>query len=189
MYSAIRANKRNTVIIMMVFLLLIGGLGALAGYLYDDYFITGIVLFIAIIYALIEYFADVRYPGSRFSVKKAFFELVQHFEVGFEHSAGGFVDEENLVTLRQHIDRGSTLEQIPVLLNVCERDGVKRAHCGGVEACRLLKAAFPYQSVVDPLTEFAGGKLGEGGQQEFRRFAFPLLDVAHENACERMGLA
>lgn len=60
MYSAIRANKRNTVIIMMVFLLLIGGLGALAGYLYDDHFITGIVLFIAIIYALIEYFAASR---------------------------------------------------------------------------------------------------------------------------------
>ena len=60
MYSAIRANKRNTVIIMMVFLLLIGGLGALAGYLYDDYFIAGIVLFIAIIYALIEYFAASR---------------------------------------------------------------------------------------------------------------------------------
>ena len=60
MYSAIRANKRNTVIIMMVFLLLIGGLGALAGYLYDDYFITGIVLFVAIIYALIEYFAASR---------------------------------------------------------------------------------------------------------------------------------
>lgn len=60
MYSAIRANKRNTVIIMMVFLLLISGLGALAGYLYDDYFITGIVLFVAIIYALIEYFAASR---------------------------------------------------------------------------------------------------------------------------------
>ena len=45
---------------MMVFLLLIGGLGALAGYLYDDYFVTGIVLFIAIIYALIEYFAASR---------------------------------------------------------------------------------------------------------------------------------
>lgn len=60
MYSAIWANKRNTVIIMMVFLLLIGGLGALAGYLYDDYFITGIVLFIAIIYALVEYFAASR---------------------------------------------------------------------------------------------------------------------------------
>ena len=60
MYSAIRANKRNTVIVMMVFLLLIGGLGALAGYLYDDYFITGLVLFIAIIYALIEYFAASR---------------------------------------------------------------------------------------------------------------------------------
>lgn len=60
MYSAIRANKRNTVIIMMVFLLLIGGLGALAGYLYDDYFIAGIVLFIAIVYALIEYFAASR---------------------------------------------------------------------------------------------------------------------------------
>lgn len=60
MYSAIRANKRNTVMIMAVFLLVIGGLGALFGYLYNDFSITAIVLIIAGIYALIEYFAASR---------------------------------------------------------------------------------------------------------------------------------
>ena len=56
MYSAIRANKRNTVIIMMVFLLIIGGLGFIAGYLLQSYDITIIVLVSATGYALAEYF-------------------------------------------------------------------------------------------------------------------------------------
>ena len=60
MYSAIKANKRNTVIIMAVFLMIISALGFLAGYLWDDYFITIMVVVIAVIYALIEYFAASR---------------------------------------------------------------------------------------------------------------------------------
>ena len=60
MYSAIKANKRNTVIIMAVFLMIISALGFLAGYLWDDYFITIMVIVIAAIYALIEYFAASR---------------------------------------------------------------------------------------------------------------------------------
>lgn len=60
MYSAIRANKRNTVIIMAVFLLLIGGLGWLAGWLYGSYSITIAIIVIAALYALFEYFAASR---------------------------------------------------------------------------------------------------------------------------------
>lgn len=60
MYSAIRANKRNTVIIMTVFLMIISALGFLAGYVWDDYFITAMVITIAVIYAAIEYFAASR---------------------------------------------------------------------------------------------------------------------------------
>lgn len=60
MYSAIKANKRNTVIIMAVFLMIISALGFLAGYLWDDYFITIMVIVIAAIYSLIEYFAASR---------------------------------------------------------------------------------------------------------------------------------
>lgn len=60
MYSAIKANKRNTVIIMAVFLMIISALGFLAGYLWDDYFITIMVIVIAAIYVLIEYFAASR---------------------------------------------------------------------------------------------------------------------------------
>lgn len=60
MYSAIKANKRNTVIIMTVFLMIISALGFLAGYVWDDYFITVMVITIAVIYAAIEYFAASR---------------------------------------------------------------------------------------------------------------------------------
>ena len=60
MYSAIRANKRNTVMIMAVFLLIIGGLGALIGYIYNSYSLTAMILIVAAIYALFEYFAASR---------------------------------------------------------------------------------------------------------------------------------
>lgn len=60
MYKAIAANKRNTVIIMAVFLLIIGGLGWLASEIYRDQAITWFVLGFASIYALIQYFAASR---------------------------------------------------------------------------------------------------------------------------------
>ena len=60
MYSNVAENKRNTVIIMAVFLLLIAGLGWLLGMGFEDYRITFITIGIAAIYALIEYFAASR---------------------------------------------------------------------------------------------------------------------------------
>lgn len=58
MYSAIAANKRNTVIIMIAFLLVIGGLGWLAGYAVDEgWSLTVMVLVIAAVYVGVEYFA------------------------------------------------------------------------------------------------------------------------------------
>jgi heat shock protein HtpX len=57
MYSAIAANKRNTVFIILIFLLIIGGLGFLASYIYRDTSIVIITLVVAIGYALIQYFA------------------------------------------------------------------------------------------------------------------------------------
>jgi len=60
MYRAISANKRNTVIIMIVFLLIIGGLGWLAGWIYQDMTITIFVVGFATVYAVIQYFAASR---------------------------------------------------------------------------------------------------------------------------------
>ena len=60
MYKAISVNKRNTVIIMIVFLLIIAGLGALAGAAYNDPTITIAVIVIASIYAFVQYFAASR---------------------------------------------------------------------------------------------------------------------------------
>ncbi len=57
MYRAIAANKRNTVLIMVGFIMLIGVIGWVVSYLYNDATIAYLVLGIALVYALIQYFA------------------------------------------------------------------------------------------------------------------------------------
>jgi heat shock protein HtpX len=60
MYRAIAKNKRNTVFIILLFVLIIGGLGYAAGLIYNSLSITIIVLVVAIGYAAIQYFAASR---------------------------------------------------------------------------------------------------------------------------------
>ena len=57
MYSAIAANKRNTVFIMVIFLIIIGGLAWLASYTYDNISLLFIIVIGAILYVVIQYFA------------------------------------------------------------------------------------------------------------------------------------
>ena len=57
MYKAIASNKRNTVIIMAVFVGLITGIGWVVSYFYGNTSITYWVLGGAFLYALIQYFA------------------------------------------------------------------------------------------------------------------------------------
>ncbi|MGN6126198.1 MAG: M48 family metalloprotease [Humibacter sp.] len=57
MYRAIAANKRNTVFIIIVFLVIIGLIGWLASYLFHSWAILIIVMVVAVAYALIQYFA------------------------------------------------------------------------------------------------------------------------------------
>jgi heat shock protein HtpX len=57
MYGAIAANKRNTVLIMIGFIVLIGIIGWVVSYIYNDTSIAYIVLVVALVYALIQYFA------------------------------------------------------------------------------------------------------------------------------------
>ena len=57
MYKAIARNKRNTVFIILLFLVIIGGLGYLASYVYGDPTIVIVTLVVATVYALIQYFA------------------------------------------------------------------------------------------------------------------------------------
>lgn len=64
MYRAIARNKRNTVFIILLFLVIIGGLGWLAGYVYESPGITITVLVVAAVYALIQYFAASRLAVS-----------------------------------------------------------------------------------------------------------------------------
>lgn len=56
MYKQIAANKRNTVLIMLGFVLVIAGLGALFAYLFEDVWIGVWVLVVAAIYATVQYF-------------------------------------------------------------------------------------------------------------------------------------
>ncbi|WP_022903129.1 MULTISPECIES: M48 family metallopeptidase [unclassified Curtobacterium] len=60
MYRAIAQNKRNTVLIVLVFLLLVGALGFLGGYLAGNVSIGVIVLVVAIGYAVLQYFTAAR---------------------------------------------------------------------------------------------------------------------------------
>src|SRR5690242_20521332 len=57
MYSAIAANKRNTVIIMAVFIGIVGAVGWAVGYVNGNTSITLGVVIVAAIYALVQYFA------------------------------------------------------------------------------------------------------------------------------------
>ncbi len=57
MYSAIAKNKRNTVVIIVLFLLIIGGLGYLASVIYGNLTIVIITVAVSLGYALIQYFA------------------------------------------------------------------------------------------------------------------------------------
>ena len=57
MYSAIARNKRNTVLIVLVFLLIVGALGFAASALWNSPSIGFVVLVAAAGYALIQYFA------------------------------------------------------------------------------------------------------------------------------------
>jgi len=59
-YSAIARNKRNTVVIVLVFLLIIGALGFLGGYLAGNVSIGFIVLVVALGYAVLQYFLAAR---------------------------------------------------------------------------------------------------------------------------------
>ena len=62
MYRAIAKNKRNTVFIILLFLIIIGGLGVLAGYVYrnaDGSLNWGIIITVLVVatgYAVIQYF-------------------------------------------------------------------------------------------------------------------------------------
>jgi Zn-dependent protease with chaperone function len=60
MYSAIAKNKRNTVLIIILFLLIIGALGALSAWIVGDWSIAIITIVIAAAYAVFQYFMATR---------------------------------------------------------------------------------------------------------------------------------
>ena len=56
MYSAISHNKRNTVLIMAVFVAIIGVIGVFVGAATDNYYLAVIVFGCSILYAWLQYF-------------------------------------------------------------------------------------------------------------------------------------
>ena len=57
MYKQIATNKRNTVLLILGFVLFVGAIGALFAYYYQDWMISISTIAIAAIYAIIQYFA------------------------------------------------------------------------------------------------------------------------------------
>jgi Zn-dependent protease with chaperone function len=70
MYKAIATNKRNTVMIMMMFVVIIGAIGGLMAWLFNDIYVVGYALFFATIYALIQYFFASKLAVSMTGAKK-----------------------------------------------------------------------------------------------------------------------
>jgi heat shock protein HtpX len=60
MYSAIAKNKRNTVLIIILFLVIIGALSLIPTFLYGDWAISIVTIVIAAAYALFQYFMATR---------------------------------------------------------------------------------------------------------------------------------
>lgn len=60
MYKSIAANKRNTLIIMAIFVAIVGAIGWAVSYVYGNRSITYTVIIFAAVYALIQYFAASR---------------------------------------------------------------------------------------------------------------------------------
>lgn len=56
MYKQIAANKRNTILIMLFFIVLIGAIGGIFAYVFKDWMIELWILVVAIIYAVFQYF-------------------------------------------------------------------------------------------------------------------------------------
>jgi len=56
MYKAIAANKRNTILIMAVFVGIIGAIGWVVSYMYGNTDVAYIVVAVAILYACLQYF-------------------------------------------------------------------------------------------------------------------------------------
>ncbi len=70
MYKSIAANKRNTVLIMAVFVAIIGAIGWVVSYLYGNQSIAVTVIVIAAIYALIQYFIASKLAVAMTGAKK-----------------------------------------------------------------------------------------------------------------------
>ena len=70
MYKNIAANKRNTVFIMIGFVVLIAAIGIAFAYAYGDWRIAAIVFSMALVYALIQYFAAAKLAVVMTGAKK-----------------------------------------------------------------------------------------------------------------------
>lgn len=76
MYKQIATNKRNTVLIMMFFVILISAVGGIFAWVYKDWWIELYIFVIAIIYAVFQYFCAssiaVAMTGAKIADKKKY---------------------------------------------------------------------------------------------------------------------
>jgi len=70
MYKQIAANKRNTVFIILGFIIFIAAIGAIFAYIWQDWWIVAYVMVIATVYAVIQYFAASRLATAMTGAKE-----------------------------------------------------------------------------------------------------------------------
>ena len=88
MYKAIAANKRNTVLIMAVFVGIIGAIGWAISYIYGNRSISYVVIVVALLYALLQYFIAskllIAMTGAQEIVKRdnpRFYRIVENLAI------------------------------------------------------------------------------------------------------------
>ena len=88
MYKAIATNKRNTVLIMAVFVGIIGAIGWVVSYRYGDASIAVVVVIMAVLYALLQYYLatkiSVAMTGAKLIEKRdnpRFYRIVENLAI------------------------------------------------------------------------------------------------------------
>lgn len=88
MYKAIAANKRNTIFIMAVFVGIIGAIGWVVSYMYGDASIAVVVVIMAVLYALLQYYLatkiSVAMTGAKLIEKRdnpRFYRIVENLAI------------------------------------------------------------------------------------------------------------
>jgi heat shock protein HtpX len=194
MYSAIAANKRKTILIMALFLIIIGALGWVMSYLYGDITIFYLSLIFSGVYALIQYFLAAKLAlamnGAREITKRddpRFYRIVENLTIatGMPMPKVYIIDDpapNAFATGRdpQHAVVAATTGLLSVM-NDTELEGVMAHELGHVQNydIRVMMIVFGLVSAIGLISDILMRMMWFGGDNRDNRSPiFLVLGIA-----------